>query len=281
MGKKPPLRECALCDKRAKLRHSHIIPEFQYRPLYDPRHRFSVISTKPQVRSKWEQKGAREYLLCEACEQKFSKLESYAKRVIFEDELHLVERLPGGVKLGGVDYTKFRLYLLSVLWRMGVSGLPMFANVDLGEHAELLRIALLSEKPGEAHEYTALVSFYYWPDIGSAVSTQTGFWSPIYTETMGLVIVAWLYPVCYTFFDSAQNLYTFPADLAISKAGTLVMLIRDVREVPFVKDALMRQQLKAQGPNFQFNPFSRFHLQREEEVAAVLGTALTLLATDA
>lgn len=39
---------CKLCKKEKELRKSHIIPEFFYKLLYDPFHRFNLISSKPE-----------------------------------------------------------------------------------------------------------------------------------------------------------------------------------------------------------------------------------------
>jgi hypothetical protein len=83
---------CKLCHSEAELQNSHVISEFQYKPLYDAKHRFHVISINPEQKERFEQKGFREKLLCLPCETKLSRWEAYAKKVIFEDETHLVGR---------------------------------------------------------------------------------------------------------------------------------------------------------------------------------------------
>ena len=59
----------------------------------------------------------------------------------------LKDKSPRGYVLGGIDYGRFRLYGLSILWRMGASRLPVFSAVKLGPHQEHLRGALLREDP--------------------------------------------------------------------------------------------------------------------------------------
>jgi hypothetical protein len=57
----------------------------------------------------------------------------------------------------GVDYVTFRLFLLSILWRMGESSLDAFDQVRLGPHAERLRRMLRTNNPGLPHEYPCLI----------------------------------------------------------------------------------------------------------------------------
>ena len=56
---------CRLCLVESELQDSHIISEFQYKPLYDEKHRFFVISSDPRKNDFYEQKGFREKLLCQ------------------------------------------------------------------------------------------------------------------------------------------------------------------------------------------------------------------------
>ncbi len=59
---------CRLCGKTRKLRRSHILPEFLYRPLYDGKHRYFVVSAATDSNFSL-QSGLTERLLCGDCEQ--------------------------------------------------------------------------------------------------------------------------------------------------------------------------------------------------------------------
>ena len=112
---------CALCKSNAPLQNSHIIPEFFYTQVYDAIHRFQVIPTDLSKSEKFEQKGVREKLLCKLCEQKIGRWEKYTKET-FGDGIGIkIEQTRKTLKLSNLDYRKFRLFLLSLLWRMGVS----------------------------------------------------------------------------------------------------------------------------------------------------------------
>src|SRR6516225_11959807 len=75
--------KCALCREERPLRRSHVIPEFMFRPLYDKKHRFWGVSNIPTKPNRIFQKGPREKLLCNECEQRLSRYESNASDVFF------------------------------------------------------------------------------------------------------------------------------------------------------------------------------------------------------
>ena len=160
---------CALCLRPRGLKNSHIIPEFMYESLYDEKHRFHALSIIPEQGNSLKQKGLREPLLCEECEQKFSGWERYASLVL-KGGVPLSFRREGNVvHLNGLDYPQFRLFQLSVLWRAGVSSLQFFERVQLGCHAEHLRELLLSADPGSPNRYGC---FMFGLKFGNATFTQ-------------------------------------------------------------------------------------------------------------
>lgn len=151
---------CALCKKPKELRNSHIVPEFLYKPLYNPQHQIYRLSTSERPKRSFEQKGLREPLLCGDCERQFSLYETYAKTVLYDDaEKDEHTNSPNAFEFR-VDYWKFKLFELSILWRVGVSSLPEFKNARLGRHETVLRQMLLEERPGDSHEYGCILT---WP----------------------------------------------------------------------------------------------------------------------
>lgn len=145
--------QCALCHKDATLRKSHVIPEFMYKPLYDGFHRFQSLSSEASEKNSWLQKGLREALLCDSCEQQFGNYESYVS-LLFSGRSELPCEIHGQTTIvRGVDYVKLRLFQLSILWRAGISSLPFFKNVCLGPDEEHLRQLLRSESTGVYGSY--------------------------------------------------------------------------------------------------------------------------------
>ena len=151
--------KCKLCHENKELCESHIIPEFLYGGLYDAeKHRFVQISGEGESESnKIFQKGLREPMLCKDCELKLSQWEDYAKRVIFGGEELEQERFKDFLVVRGVDYKKFKLFMLSLIWRAGASARKEFSNVSLGPHEEKIRQILLADDPGNPYQYGCLL----------------------------------------------------------------------------------------------------------------------------
>lgn len=151
---------CKLCLQDKPLRNSHIIPEFLYKSekLYDNHHRFLQLSLDPAQPNVLQQKGRREHLLCGDCEKLLNdRYELYAKQTLYDNRHLYSTQLPNAEVLAGLDYTRFKLFQLSILWRASISSLPEFRDVDLGRHEERIRQMLLTGDPGSVYEYGCLM----------------------------------------------------------------------------------------------------------------------------
>lgn len=99
-----------------------------------------------------EHKEAKQLLLCAACEQKLGRWESVTAEFL--------DRAPPPAfcsdpfrQHSDFDYSGFKLFLLSYLWRASVSSLPLFRDFDLGQHEEPIRQRLLASDAGEETDY--------------------------------------------------------------------------------------------------------------------------------
>ena len=143
---------CRLCREECSLRNSHILPEFLYKHCYDEMGRAIVVS--PDKRSKiLAQKGIREPLLCDGCEQHLSRIEGGFKRLWYNGELLPDEILGGHIELRDFNYNQFKLFHLSILWRSSVSKLDECASVNLGRHEDNIAELILAGDSGEESKY--------------------------------------------------------------------------------------------------------------------------------
>lgn len=221
---------CALCRKDAILCNSHIIPEFMYRAVYDEKHRFNALSVRPDEDSSIAQKGIRERLFCGACEQLLGVHERYASQLLAGGSLPITWRRDGNLLfLGGIDYKKFKLFQLSILWRAGVSTDPFFERVQLGPHEEHLRVMLLNQDPGD---------FDYYPCLMWGITLERG-------KVAGLVIQPSRYRALerpmyqfvfggfvWVFFVSSQPLSSKYSNFVLQENGSFVMQVRSAMELP-------------------------------------------------
>jgi hypothetical protein len=164
--------KCKLCLKdRLLLKRSHIIPDFQYKELYDEKHRIISFNIEKD-KSKSIPTGEYESnILCQDCDNKLiGSLESYASLVFFggtKIETGKFRKKDGleFVHAKGINYKKFKLFLLSVLWRASISSRSLFKQVNLGPHEEEVRKMILSGDPGSSCKYPCMISSYRHQNI--------------------------------------------------------------------------------------------------------------------
>lgn len=162
------MAECKLCLKDRKLRRSHIIPEFMYSGIYDrnPKRFYEIKIVDEEAKSRIEQKGQIEYLLCGECESKLSKYEKYAdenlygknqngKAVLINQSMTDDERV-FLYEFENFDFKSMKLFLDSVLWRLLVS--QTISTPDYGDEIkEKLRVSIYYETPLDIQEFPCLI----------------------------------------------------------------------------------------------------------------------------
>ena len=145
MSRKSIEGNCKLCKSKQILIQSHIIPKFLHKKIDPKKNTPFVIYENSKVSSK-NNLGSTEYLLCENCDNVIlSQYENYFNKVWYKKSV-LPDKLNHKDTLSiDIDYDLFLLFHLSIFWRMSVSSLSTFRNVDFGEkHNEQIRTMLLN-----------------------------------------------------------------------------------------------------------------------------------------
>lgn len=222
---------CKLCSQDKALANSHILPEFVFKPLYDEKHRFHKISTDKFVKNSFLQKGVREHLLCHDCETILSKNEKYVSEVFNGIREVNLTNDDGAVKAAGLDYRKFKLLALSVLWRAGVSSLASFSAVSLGVHEPKLREMILSGNPGRVEEYP----FILCPIIHDRELLSALILEPERVRLNGHIAYRFVFSgLVWIYIVSNHVLPSEILDASINEAGQLTMLPKNIRDLPFI-----------------------------------------------
>jgi len=233
---------CQLCLKNENLCDSHIIPEFFYKPLYDDINRYLQFSTKPKIKNIYRQKGIWEKFLCENCEKYFSRLEDYARRILFGGTEIEISQQRGKIVLTNLDYSKFKLFQLSLLWRAGASKRPEFSKVNLGHHQNRLRLMLISQKPGKAHEYGCILTAT--PSLSELLSEF--IMAPDSIKVKGHQCYRLLFGyILWVFFVSSHTSRLSSEDLFLSEYGSLPIFLENNKSIEFIQTFV--DQLKAAG----------------------------------
>lgn len=227
---------CRLCQQDRRLCNSHIIPEFIYnQAMYDEKHRFFVVPGNPGKPVQYRQKGIHERLLCQECETRLSRHENYVRRMLYGELAFAASSKEDHYSLSGLEYQHVRLFYLSILWRMGVSSLPMFAAVSLGTHADRLRAMILSDDPGrpESYGFIAVAPFIdgkFYPDFILEPECMTRGGHHIYRAVIGGLLLLFL-------------VSSHPVDPEVQRAfvqpdGTWMIMAKDIRRIPFLAEWL-------------------------------------------
>lgn len=102
-------------------------------------------------------------ILCNQCDNEvLGKLESYAAKVLYRNsELQFTveeEEKIVNLMFKGIDYTKFKLFLISLLWRASISSQKMFSGINLGPmYEEMARKMIFENSPGPPHEFATCI----------------------------------------------------------------------------------------------------------------------------
>lgn len=229
--------ECALCKAVGPLMKSHIIPEFLYRLLYDHKGRASLLSTIPEQKNRTIQSGIKERLLCSACENRLSKWERYASLVLMGGiELERV-RCGNGFYISGVDYLKFRLFQLSIIWRAGTSRDRFFENVRLGPHAETLRNMLISEDVGSPERYGC---FMFGLRFSGKAFTDV-ISQPVKLNSCGVKAYKFVFGgFVWVFHVSSQDMDKSYSEGILRPDGRLFFLVKDALQMLDMQDTANR-----------------------------------------
>lgn len=223
---------CALCKTNGELRNSHIIPEFFYKLVYDPSpRRFRVVSAIASEPERYVQKGLRERLLCSVCEQKIGRLENYAKKTFVDGKGLQITQQNAAVVLSNLDYKLFKLFLLSLLWRMSVSKLDFFREVRLGLYEEKIRLALVNDDPLLPLQYACQMIVVL---VGGKTCTD---WivEPTVARVGGrhvysLVITG----ILFNFYVGRQPLQPNLAAHVLNERGAMTVAVMGIRDIPFL-----------------------------------------------
>jgi len=143
---------CRLCLEHKTLCKSHVIPEFEYRPLYDEKHRMTVFHEINGT--SYIQKGYYEFLLCLDCEKNINQ--SYESFYAKFASNQLPDRLKSNTKVfikKGVDYKRIKLYILSVFWRILIAQNEPFGHIRSDFHAEGIRKIIFENQLIDENDY--------------------------------------------------------------------------------------------------------------------------------
>jgi hypothetical protein len=99
-------------------------------------------------------------ILCAECEKKFNQLDHYGFKILGRSNLTekplYREGFPYAYEIN-CETDKLHRFLLSVLWRASVSGLPAFSTIQLRQYQEPLLHDIFASSPIDSQQYQTIV----------------------------------------------------------------------------------------------------------------------------
>ena len=243
------LMKCTLCLKDGvSLCNSHVFPEFLYKEIYeDDKHIYYALSTNPDERVGKRRSGIYERLLCRECESKIQRYEDYAAKVLYGGTRIGIQRYPEMLVISSLDYNRFKLFQLSLLWRAGVSKRKEFRGTDIGVHTERIRRMLLMDDPGDVYDYGCIVTF-----IPSTYKIMRKVIYPperIPTKVIGHTCYRAIFGgLIWAFFVSSHLKYFPYPEAFLSKEGTMRIYRAEGKAKEFIKQ--IGKELVEANPSF-------------------------------
>jgi hypothetical protein len=154
---------CKLClEYKPLIGKSHIYPQFLYQGVFDETNR-TVFQHLEKDSHKFYQTGFYDkHILCEHCDNVIlGSLERYASSVFYHanssDSLRITETREqldlAIMHVQNIDYKKFKLFVLSLLWKAHVSSNAFFKEVDVSQIEPELRSMIFNNNLAEDNNY--------------------------------------------------------------------------------------------------------------------------------
>jgi hypothetical protein len=244
---------CRLCELEKELQKSHIIPDFFWRHIKNHHGQFVFVTIALEPIAKLDQETYnKEPLLCWDCEQKIKAYEDYAKALLFEPKkLNVtITDTPTKRYITGIDYDKFRLFQLSILWRARISSQAFFSNVQLDSFRNrALRRMIDEEQPCKADVYGCRMTLFY-DDVDENFNKNLDriLTNPAAYGMQSSPIMGQSWQVYrFLFGGYVWDLYVGGKKLSINvrkyflkDEGTLCILIKSIWDNPLLKECLIK-----------------------------------------
>jgi hypothetical protein len=147
---------CRLCEEDKKLIEAHIIPRCLLQPLNSPSGPMVIVS-KDSHPKRLQTGQYDDKILCADCDNKFAPWEEYTANLLVRASAYdqFRQAKPGEkfYTIQDYDYASLKLCLLSILWKMSISGHDAFKEVGLGPFEATIRRMLLDKNPGRTDEF--------------------------------------------------------------------------------------------------------------------------------
>ncbi len=236
-----------------------------YKGMFDENHKLILQPSRLETVENWEIKKPSdgEYeggLLCKECDNILlgHYYEDYASKAMYGGQL-LKDECPifqncinqNGIqfiKCDNLNYHKFKLFLLSVLWRANISTRPFFSEINLDKSDDKkIRQMILTKNGGRVDEFPIFISSYV---SNHKIPKQLIAQPRLITSCKGLKLYSFMINGYFYFYyvnKPGTTLPLFVTDETIKPSNNLnVIIIPEEKGLDFIVG-----QLGIKSPNRQ------------------------------
>ena len=231
--------KCQLCDTEAPLIESHVIPRPFFVGTGASPNSGKILSSVVGIHPKRSPVGPYDGgILCASCDGRIGVWDEVGVRLLHRElhsfELHASDGAALALTKESYDYSKLKLFFLSVLWRSGVSSLPMFGRVSLGPHQARLRSMLLRNEPGRSSDYSVALGVY--TERGQLAALGIGMMDPFRERFDGILTYRYYLGRVTALIKVDARPFLAPlSEVCMDPSRPLVLVARDLQSSPELK----------------------------------------------
>jgi len=238
---------CRLCQRERPLKDSHVIPMSFFTILKRRGGPATQGSDNLLYRVRPTQDSWSQPMLCADCEQKISRWERYAIEVIRKPGRHkvIVRKTPETWGFFNVDYARFRLFQLSLLFRACVSTRAEFEHYSApAPRLERMRYLLNAQEAPDGNEFPCLMEVLLNPLPDSVLCTRlVGAPAPLFYEGrkhQWFVFGGY----CWYFVEPELSPVQLTYESHLQRGGFMKLPALNPHEHPWIARTLLVQELK-------------------------------------
>lgn len=160
--------KCKFCGNESALIKAHIIPAAFFRRIRQGKKALELITNRAGEYKKKSQIGVYDQtIVCSECEAIWHGWDNYVQQLLAEEPLNGLARYHGNQKICYVvdnyEYSKLKLFFISMVWRASVSSHKFFSRVSLGEFEDIAKQHIVKSNPGDSEDFSVVLSKFNHP----------------------------------------------------------------------------------------------------------------------
>ncbi len=221
---------CKLCTGEfEKLAESHILAKGFFRSLYPPNDDRALLSSNGKNRPKRIRIGYYDdKILCIECDKKLGKYDEYGIKTFLRKDVISFPDSDEAYLIKNVNYSKLKIFLMSLLYRASITSMQEFSLINLGEYyEEKLRNMIITDDPCEFNDFPFFISKFETNQLPQNIANKT-LMSPYRTKIDNINFSIFRIPNGYQAYIKVDKrpLDNLFSQLSMKEDGNLIIIRR-------------------------------------------------------